>query len=70
VGQSDFGDGWIGPLMAWRVACAIHPWTDLGKWWLGTGWCGPKSPDWYAGFPLWQLENYFLIQNRKEISHD
>ena len=28
---------YVGPITAWRVACAIHPWEDIGKWWLRTG---------------------------------
>ena len=30
-------DYYVGPITAWRVACAIHPWEDIGKWWLRTG---------------------------------
>ena len=30
-------DYYVGPITAWRVVCAIHPWEDLGKWWLRTG---------------------------------
>jgi hypothetical protein len=40
IGRQGYGEGFwdrIGPITAWRVACAIHPWEDIGKWWLRTG---------------------------------
>ena len=39
-------DYYVGPITAWRVACAIHPWDHIEKmWWLRTGHIkvGPKK---------------------------
>jgi hypothetical protein len=43
-----WGSAPISLITAWRVACAIHPIEDLTKWWLGTGWMGPKLKNWYV----------------------
>jgi hypothetical protein len=37
------GDLWLGPKVAWDVACIVYPIEDLNKWWLGTGWMGPGT---------------------------
>jgi hypothetical protein len=41
VGRDWYGR--IGPVLAWELACIIHPLEDLNKWWLGTGWLGPGT---------------------------
>ncbi len=36
-------EGKIGPILAWQLACIVHPMEDMQKWWLGTGWTGPET---------------------------